>query len=61
VVNLARRLNVDPELALRATTHRFTDRVELAAELAAREGVDWRALGLEAQDEYYERAKERAP
>jgi MazG family protein len=58
VVNVARRLNVDPELALRATTRRFTGRVELAAELAATDGVDWRALGLEAQDEYYDRAKE---
>ena len=42
VVNVARRLNVDPELALRATTRRFTQRVEAAAELAESEGVDWR-------------------
>jgi MazG family protein len=58
VVNLARRLNVDPELALRATTRRFTERVEAAARLAGSEGVDWRSLDLEAQDAYYERAKE---
>jgi nucleoside triphosphate diphosphatase len=58
VVNVARRLNVDPELALRATTRRFTTRVEAAAELADAEGVDWRALDLDAQDVYYERAKE---
>jgi len=58
VVNVARKLNVDPELALRATTRRFTDRIERAAELAATEGVDWRALALEAQDTYYDRAKE---
>jgi MazG family protein len=57
VVNVARRLNVDPELALRATTRRFTARVEAAAELAESEGVDWRGLDLEAQDAYYERAK----
>jgi len=57
-VNVARRLNVDPELALRGTTRRFTTRVELAAELAAADGVDWRTLDLEAQDEYYDRAKE---
>ena len=36
VVNVARRLNVDPELALRATTRRFRERVELAADLAER-------------------------
>jgi MazG family protein len=58
VVNVARRLNVDPELALRATTQRFTNRVELAAELATAAGDDWRALDLDAQDAYYERAKE---
>jgi MazG family protein len=59
VVNVARRLEVDPELALRATTRRFTERVETAAELAAAEGVDWRSLDLETQDAYYDRAKER--
>ena len=57
VVNVARRLNVDPELALRATTRRFTGRVELAAELATAAGEDWRALDLDAQDAYYDRAK----
>ena len=58
VVNVARRLNVDPELALRATTRRFTQRVEAAADLAESEGEDWRRLELDAQDAYYERAKE---
>jgi len=58
VVNVARRLNVDPELALRATTRRFTQRVETAAGLAESEGEDWRRLELDAQDAYYERAKE---
>ena len=59
VVNLARRLNVDPELALRATTRRFTGRVELAVELAAEAGEDWKRLDLDAQDVWYERAKEK--
>ncbi len=58
VVNVARRLNVDPELALRATTRRFRDRVELAAELASAAGEDWRALDLASQDAYYDSAKE---
>ncbi len=58
VVNVARRLNVDPELALRATTRRFTERVELAAELAQAAGEDWRRLDLVDQDAYYDRAKE---
>jgi len=58
VVNLARRLNVDPELALRATGARFVERVERASEIAAREGQVWASLGLAEQDAYYERAKE---
>lgn len=58
VVNLARRLNVDPELSLRATTRRFTARVELAADLARSDGVDWPTLDLDTQDAYYDRAKE---
>jgi MazG family protein len=57
-VNAARRLNVDPELALRRTTHRFVERVERAQELAAEGGEDWRKLDLDAQDRWYERAKE---
>jgi XTP/dITP diphosphohydrolase/tetrapyrrole methylase family protein/MazG family protein/ATP diphosphatase len=60
-VNVARKLNVDPELALRATTRRFRTRVEAAAELAEAEGVEWRRVDLETQDAYYERAKERLP
>ena len=35
IVNLARRLNVDPELALRGTNARFVERVERAESLAA--------------------------
>ena len=57
VVNVARRLNVDPELALRGTSERFVSRVERAVELAASAGEDWQALGLEEQDRYYDQAK----
>jgi MazG family protein len=57
-VNLARALNVDPELALRASSGRFVARVERAAELAGQESRDWRALDLEEQDRYYRLAKE---
>jgi MazG family protein len=57
-VNVARRLNVDPELALRRTTQRFVSRVEHARALAAEQGEDWRELDLEGQDRYYELAKE---
>jgi XTP/dITP diphosphohydrolase/tetrapyrrole methylase family protein/MazG family protein/ATP diphosphatase len=57
-VNLARVLNVDPELALRQTTRKFTARVERAVELAAERGDDWRTLPLEDQERYYAEAKE---
>lgn len=58
VVNVARRLNVDPELALRAATRRFAERVERAEEIAAERGERWTELPLEAQDRYYNEAKE---
>ena len=57
VVNVARRLNVDPELALRATAARFVERIERAELLAAAEGRIWAELALDAQDAYYDRAK----
>jgi MazG family protein len=57
-VNVARRLNVDPELELRAASKRFRARVERAAELATADGKDWTALALDEQDAYYDQAKE---
>ena len=42
-VNVARRVNVDPELALRAMSQRFRDRVERAEERAAADGRGLRA------------------
>jgi len=59
-VNLARRLNVDPELELRAAAKRFRARVETAEALAGRDGKDWTTLPLDEQDAYYDRAKEQA-
>jgi MazG family protein len=60
-VNVARKLKVDPELALRAASERFRGRVQGAADLAAREGADWDALGADAQLQYYARARLTAP
>lgn len=57
-VNVARLANVDPELALRAATAQFVDRVERAQALASKEGRDWAALPLREQDHYFDRAKE---
>ena len=57
-VNVARRLNVDPELALRAASERFVSRVEQAEQLAAAEGKRWTELELDEQDRYFDLAKE---
>jgi MazG family protein len=58
-VNVARRLNVDPELEVRSAAKRFRARVERAAELASADARDWAALPLDEQDAYYDKAKER--
>jgi XTP/dITP diphosphohydrolase/tetrapyrrole methylase family protein/MazG family protein/ATP diphosphatase len=56
-VNLARKLKVDPELALRAAAERFRGRVEGAEGLAASEGRDWNDLEPEDQLALYARAR----
>jgi XTP/dITP diphosphohydrolase/tetrapyrrole methylase family protein/MazG family protein/ATP diphosphatase len=58
-VNVARRLNVDPELALRTMTRRFVERVERAEGYAAEAGKSFAELGLAEQDRYFDLAKER--
>jgi MazG family protein len=57
-VNVARRLNVDPELALRAMAKRFADRVERAEGLAEADGKIFTELTLEEKDRYFDAAKE---
>ena len=57
VVNLARKLKVDPELELREASARFRARVEGAAGLAEEDGKDFETLGLEGQESYYQQAK----
>jgi MazG family protein len=57
-VNVARSLDVDPELALRRATDRFRARVETAEKLASSSGETWTELPLEQQDHYFDLAKE---
>jgi XTP/dITP diphosphohydrolase/tetrapyrrole methylase family protein/MazG family protein/ATP diphosphatase len=57
VVNVARKLRVDPELALRAASDRFRGRVDAGSELAASEGRSWNDLGPDEQLAYYARAR----
>jgi XTP/dITP diphosphohydrolase/tetrapyrrole methylase family protein/MazG family protein/ATP diphosphatase len=57
-VNVARRLEVDPELEVRRAAQRFRQRVEVAERLASEAGENWSELSLERQDAYFDRAKE---
>jgi MazG family protein len=57
-VNVARHLNADPELELRAATARFRARVEEAERRAAADGKNWAGLPLQEQDRYFDLAKE---
>jgi MazG family protein len=57
VVNVARKLKVDPELALRSASERFRGRLTAAADLAASEGGSWDDLPPEQQLSYYARAR----
>ena len=56
-VNVARKLEVDPELALRAATERFRGRVEAAEAIAAADGAAWDELSPERQLGYYAQAR----
>jgi MazG family protein len=57
-VNVARKLDVDPELELRLAAQRFRDRVTTAEKLAAERGENWSELPLDQQDRYFDLAKE---
>jgi ATP diphosphatase len=56
-VNLGRKLKLDPELALRRSALRFRARVEMAAEIARAQGLEFENLALEEQEAYYQLAK----
>jgi nucleoside triphosphate diphosphatase len=58
-VNVARKLDIDPELELRRAAERFRERVTTAEALAVANGEDWSTLPLERQDHYFDLAKER--
>jgi MazG family protein len=58
-VNAARKLRVDPELALRGSAERFRGRVEAAAELARANGEDWAEAGPDRQLDLYAEARLR--
>ena len=57
VVNIARKLRVDPELALRAAADRFRGRVSAGGDLAASDGRSWNDLPPDEQLTYYLQAR----
>lgn len=52
-VNVARKLKVDPEIALRSSADRFRGAVEAAERLAQADGATWNDLPPERQLGYY--------
>jgi XTP/dITP diphosphohydrolase/tetrapyrrole methylase family protein/MazG family protein/ATP diphosphatase len=60
-VNVARKLRVDPELALRSASARFRGRVEAAERLAADAGADWDHLPPDDKLIYYAQARMNEP
>jgi MazG family protein len=57
VVNVARHLHVDPELALRAATDKFRARFETVERLAAERNIDLRSSDLTTLDSLWDEAK----
>ena len=58
VVNVARHLQIDPELALRAATDKFRERFEGVERLAAQRSIKLREADLETLDELWELVKQ---
>ncbi len=56
-VNVARKLRVDPELALRSASGRFRGRVEAAERLATEAGAQWEKLPADDKLSYYAHAR----
>jgi tetrapyrrole methylase family protein/MazG family protein len=59
LVNIARWLKINPEEALRAFNRKFIARYAAAERLAVADGHRMRALPVEAQDRYWQAAKQR--
>ena len=57
LVNVARKLGLNPEDALRAATGRFEARFRIMEQKAKTEGQDLKDLPIEELDRYWEAAK----
>jgi XTP/dITP diphosphohydrolase/tetrapyrrole methylase family protein/MazG family protein/ATP diphosphatase len=56
-VNVARKLQLDPELALRASADRFRSRVQAGVDLAASHDRNWNDLSVDEQLAFYAQAR----
>lgn len=56
-VNAARHLEVDAELALKASTEKFINRFSVTEELTKAEGLNMKELPIEELDLYWDKAK----
>jgi MazG family protein len=57
LVNMGRKLGIDPEAALRAASRKFARRFARVERLAVAEGLELRALGLDALDDLWQMVK----
>jgi MazG family protein len=60
-VNVARKVKVDPELALRAASARFRGRIEQAERLAGQAGTTWNDLPADDKLSFYAQARLTEP
>jgi len=58
VVNAARHLGVDAELALKSATDKFIKRFTLTEQLVRKENIDMKTLPIEELDKYWDNAKQ---
>ena len=59
LVNLSRHLKVDPETALRKSSHKFEQRFRMMEDQACQEEIDFADLGQEALDARWDKAKQQ--
>ncbi|MEX1335981.1 MAG: nucleoside triphosphate pyrophosphohydrolase [Candidatus Limnocylindrales bacterium] len=57
LVNLSRKLGIDPEAALRSASRKFAARFARVERLADEQGTELKALGLDALDDLWQLAK----
>jgi MazG family protein len=57
LVNMGRKLGIDPEAALRSASRKFASRFARVERFAAEQDVELKALGLDALDDLWQQAK----